>query len=175
MIKIMKTWAKILSPIIGLPIFILHLWRTTSRSKSKYLSRKHASLAQYQEVMDWVKTQNLPLDTAREIPLPPHLAQITQKGTILVLHTGDSRHCILMKTWIFSSRENFWGTLYCDESLSERDFLPYQSDKGQWISFQGKYICVDEKGVEDYGLNFWELYVSKCHNEQLFEVYYTLN
>ncbi|HBB30905.1 MAG TPA: hypothetical protein DDZ80_27870 [Cyanobacteria bacterium UBA8803] len=97
----MKTWAEILSPIIGLPTLILHLWRTTSRSKSEYLSRKHASLAQYQEVMDWVKTQNLLLDTAQEIPLPPHLAQITQRGTVLVLHGADSRYCILMKTWIF--------------------------------------------------------------------------
>jgi hypothetical protein len=79
-----------------------------------------------------------------------------------------------MKTWIFH-RENFLGTLYCDQPLSERDFQPYQTDKAQWISIKGKYNCVDEKGVEDYGSNFRELYVSKCHSEQLFEVSYTLN
>jgi len=107
--------------------------------------------------------------------LPQRLAHITQRGSVFVLHTADDRYCILMKTWIFSGRENFRGTFYCDEPLSENDFRNYPYENKNCIRIEGKYNCIDKNGKEDYGSNFKELYVSQNHNDQLFEVYYTLN
>jgi hypothetical protein len=137
--------------------------------------QRFASLKTYRIVLDWVKKQNLPLDTARELKLPFYLAGITRRGTVYALHTDDDRYCILMKTWISPGRENFYGTFYCDEPLSKRDILPYRTYDCDCIRIQGKYICLDRKGEEDYGPNFQELYVDKRHNDQLFEVQYTLN
>ncbi|MEQ8467428.1 hypothetical protein [Coleofasciculus sp. E1-EBD-02] len=173
--RIINGLAEMLSPIVGLPVLIFHIWQSTSRSRGEYQSRNRASLNQYQEVLDWVKTQNLLLDTACELPLPQNLVHITQRGSVFVLHTADDRYCILMKTWIFSGRENFRGTFYCDEPLSENDFRNYPYENKNCIRIEGKYNCIDKNGKEDYGPNFKELYVSQNHNDQLFEVYYTLN
>ncbi|MUG96151.1 hypothetical protein F7734_28945 [Scytonema sp. UIC 10036] len=124
--------------------------------------------------MDWVRTQNLPLNFARELQLPFGLACITQRGTVHTLHTADGRYCILMKTAI-PFRENFSGTFYCDRPLSESDFCSYQTYDQPCISIAGQYTCLDIKGEEDYNNDFQELYVVKRHNEQLFEVEYTLD
>ncbi len=140
-----------------------------------YYIKRLASLKTYRVVLNWVKKQNLPLDTARELKLPFYLAGITSRGTVYALHTDDERYCILMKTWIFFGRKNFCGTFYCDEPLSESDFLPYKTYDQGCICIRGKYICLDRNGEEDYGLNFSELYVDKRHNDQLFEVNFMLN
>lgn len=138
-----------------------------------YQCRKPASLKKYKDVLDWVKTQNLPLDTAKEIQLPRHLAYITQKGTVHALHSADNRYFVLMKTYILWGRENFLGTLYSEQPLSSSDWVAGYD--AECIRIQGTYNCVDEKGVEDYTPNFKELYVSKRHNDCLFEVYFLLN
>ncbi len=143
---------------------LFSVWRCYDRIM--YERRKRVSLKKYQEVMDWVKKQNLPLDTARELKLPFYLAGITSRSTVYALHTDDERHCILMKTWISFGRENFYGTFYCDEPLAVGNEV---------ISIRGKYICRDRNGEEDYGPNFQALYITKRHNDQLFEVDYTLN
>jgi hypothetical protein len=110
-----------------------------------YYIKRFASLKTYRVMLDWVKKQNLPLDTARELKLPFYLAGITSRGTVYALHTDDARYCILMKTSIFLGRENFCGTLYCDRPLAIANEI---------ISIQGKYICRDRNGEEDYGPNF---------------------
>ncbi|MEQ8971461.1 MAG: hypothetical protein RIE73_13835 [Coleofasciculus sp. C1-SOL-03] len=128
----------------------------------KYEFRRRASLDKGQEVLAWVKTQNLPLDTVDDFQLPPHLVHITQRGSVQALHTADGRHCVLMKTDI-SWQENFIGTLYCDEPLSDSDFSHRR--RAECISIEGKYDgCYD----------FRELYVRKRHNDCLFEVHYLL-
>ncbi|KAF3884162.1 MULTISPECIES: hypothetical protein [Nostocales] len=140
-----------------------------------YRHRRRASVKKYQIVLDWVKARNRQQDTACELKLPHHLARITQRGTVFALHTADDRHCILLKTWIFPGRENFLGTFYCDQPLSHDDFLPYREYDMDCISIEGEYICLDLNGEEDYGPNFKRLYVTQQHNQQLFEVEYTLN
>ncbi len=140
-----------------------------------YYINRFASLKTYRVVLNWVKQQNLPLDTARELKLPFHLAGITRRGTVYALHTADARYCILMKTWISPGRENFYGTFYCNEPLSDRDFLTDKTDDQDCICIEEKYICINRNGQEDYGVNFRELYVHKSHNDQLFEVHFLLN
>ncbi len=81
-----------------------------------YQLRKPASLKKYQDVLDWVKTQNLPLDTAKELPLPRHLAYITQRGTVHALHSADNRYFVLMKTYILYIVVSFCGSGYQQSS-----------------------------------------------------------
>ena len=162
---LVKKIALVLFYVISCPWTIAH-----------YIKR-FASLKTYRVMLDWVKQQNLPLDTALELKLPFHLAGITWRGTVYALHTYDERYCILMKTWISPGRENFYGTFYCDRPLSDSDFIPYRIyDKDYiYIRIRGTYICLDRNGKKDYDFNFKELYVDKRHNEQLFEVRFLLN
>jgi hypothetical protein len=137
--------------------------------------RKIVALRKYQNVLNWVKNQNLPLDFACELRLPRYLACLSQRGTVYALHTEDDRYCILLKTSIYLGRENFYGIFYCDHPLTENDFLPDQTYDRPGISIEGNYNCLDIHGDEDYGSNFRELYVVYEHSNQLFEVDYTLN
>lgn len=82
---------------------------TALKCTSTCTERKH------KDVIDWVKTQNIPLDTAKELQLPRHLAYTTQRGTVHALHSADNRYFVLMKTYILWGRENFFGTLYSEQ------------------------------------------------------------
>ncbi len=109
-----------------------------------YERRKQVSLKKYQEVMDWVKKQNLPLDTARELKLPFYLAGITHGGKVSALHTDDARHYILMKTWISPGGKNFYATFYCDQPLA----------------------------IDNDQITIGTLHIYQRYNDQLFEVDY---
>ncbi|HBB35294.1 MAG TPA: hypothetical protein DC064_26750 [Cyanobacteria bacterium UBA9273] len=95
-----------------------------------YERRKQVSLKKYQEVMDWVKKQNLPLDSARELKLPFYLAGITHRGKVSALHTDDARHYILMKTWISPGGKNFYATFYEEK---ETGFTGEEKVSGTWV------------------------------------------
>ncbi len=60
----------------------------------RYLCRQRTALIKYQGILNWVKTQNLPLDTSEALKLPDNLLGITHDDLVQVLHSSDDRHYI---------------------------------------------------------------------------------
>ncbi len=117
--------------IVSRGVMGVFLWLVHDIIKLK--RQKRPSLKECQTVLDWITTQNLPLDTTHEFQLPPHLANITTNGKVQVLHTTDNYNCLLLKTYI---GDNFEGIFYCHPPLSER--VTVIEDKAV-IYIEGKY------------------------------------
>ena len=142
----------------------------------RYKFRKRLSLDECQRVMDWVMTQYIPRDSACELLLPPHLAEIIPplpddlaeiipQDIVEVLRTRDNRYCVLVKTYI-GWKDNFEGTFYCNKPLSEDELIKIDLDR-VYIHIKGQYYPT-------YYLH--HLYVRKSYDDnRRFEVYFDLH
>jgi hypothetical protein len=119
--------------IVSRGVMGVFLWLVHDIIKLK--RQKRPSLKECQTVLDWITTQNLPLDMTHEFQLPPHLANITTNGKIQVIHKTDDRYCLLLKTYI-GGKDNFEGIFYCHPPVSEK--VAVIEDKTV-IYIEGKY------------------------------------
>ena len=115
---------------------------------------------EHNAILIWVAAQHLLPGTACELVLPPEWAHASHNGIIQAARTTDGRHCILMNQRV-GWKENFDGLFYCEEPLHSNEI----SESLTAIP----YISLSGLGI------FEELYITKRHNDQLFEVYFDLN
>ncbi len=150
------------SSLVIRTIFDGLLWLINDSIQFKY--RKRVSLDECKKVINWVKEQNIPADTACKLQLPPHLAGIAKENVVRAMHTRDGRYCILLKTYI-GYKHNFEGIFYSDSPLPESEIA---------LSCYGKN-CIYIQGKDSWQYDFYELYVRNELADGRWEVYYNLN
>ncbi len=125
-------------------------------------------------ILDWAKNQNIPSNTALELELPKRFRYLSQRGTVLALHTADGRYCILIKTLIHW-KYNYNSIFYSDTPLSQKDACYYNVPWTECVSIKGDYqhFDINKKLYDEPG--FKEMYVTKYHREQLLEVRFDLS
>ncbi|WYL93188.1 MAG: hypothetical protein HEQ35_04345 [Gloeotrichia echinulata IR180] len=138
-------------------------WINTLILKIGYNFKKRAALAKYQEIIDFAKTQNLPLDTTKNLKLPPHLVDISHDGSVKIFHTSDGRHYIvIIIQYSVTTTVKFQGILAGDAALTPRE---WSKIPGAPINMLGEY----QKPYEVTG-PFTNLYITRRYNDCLFEV-----
>jgi hypothetical protein len=136
----------------------------------KYFYKKRVALAKYQEILDWVKTQNLPLDTSQALKLPDHLANISHDGLVQVLHTSENTYCVaIMIKYTTGATQRVKGIFASDIPLNPR-YLTKIPDICHRINMLGEY----QKPYK-VAWAFTNLEVDKQYNDCLFEVHRQLN
>jgi hypothetical protein len=112
-------------------------------------------------VLDWVAKQDVPPGKARELPLPPELADRSCEGKVHVARLGDGRLCVLLKTSI-GWKDNFEGVFSCDGPLRPDEIARHADG-------QPPFICLAGYGI------FQELYLRSARLERTMPVYFDLN
>ncbi|MBD2295937.1 hypothetical protein H6G06_21275 [Anabaena sphaerica FACHB-251] len=139
----------------------------------KYCFRKRAALTKSQEILDWVKTQNIPLDTSEALKLPDHLLGITHDDLVQVLHTSEDRYYIAIminySSGITGTTHKVKGIFVCDAPLAPR-YLTKIPNVCHRINILGEY----QKPYK-VAWAFTNLEVEKQYNDCLFAVYRQLN
>ncbi len=81
-----------------------------------------SALIKYQEIINWVKTQNLPLDTSEALKLPDHLLGITHDDLVQVLYSSDDRYYVVIMIKYHNSgiASRVKGIFACDAPLEPR-------------------------------------------------------
>ncbi|MBK1987483.1 hypothetical protein A0J48_008025 [Sphaerospermopsis aphanizomenoides BCCUSP55] len=134
----------------------------------KYFFQRQAALKKHQEILNWVKTQNLPLDTSAGLQLPDHLLGITHDNLVKVLHSGDDKYYVAI---IINHSLNITGTTYkarglfvCDSPLNNK-YLSKIPGVCHRINILGEY-------QKHYPLAWaFNLEVEHKYNDSLFAVY----
>lgn len=159
----MNIFKRIFSTALLISIQLIY-WINTLIWKIGYNFKKRAALAKYQEIIDFAKTQNLPLDSTKSLKLPTHLVGISHDGTVKIFHTSDGRHCIvIIIQYSVTTTVNFQGILACDAPLTPRE---WSQIPGAPINMLGEY----QKPYEVAG-PFTNLYITRRYNDCLFEVH----
>jgi hypothetical protein len=139
----------------------------------KYCFRKRAALTKYQEILDWVKTQNIPLDTSEALKLPDHLLGITHDDLVQVLHTSEDRYYVAIminySSGITGTTNRVKGIFACDVPLKPR-YLTKIPNICYRINILGEY----QKPYKA-AWAFTNLEVDKQYNDCLFAVHRQLN
>jgi hypothetical protein len=136
----------------------------------KYFYQKCVALAKYQEILHWVKTQNIPLDTSQALKLPDHLANISHDGLVQVLHTSEDTYCVtIMIKYTTGATQRVKGIFTCDVPLNPR-YLTKIPDICHRINMLGEY----QKPYK-VAWAFTNLEVNKQYKDCLFEVHRQLN
>jgi hypothetical protein len=96
-------------------------WIINSIVNVKYLCQKRQALAKHQEILDWVKTQNIPLDSSEALKLPDYLANISYDGLVQALHTSeDTYYVAIMIKYTSDATQRVKGIFACDFPLTAR-------------------------------------------------------
>jgi hypothetical protein len=132
----------------------------------KYFYQKRVALAKYQEILNWVKTQNLPLDTSQALKLPDHLANISHDGLVQVLHTSEDTYCVaIMIKYTTGATQRVKGIFAGDIPLTPK-YLTKIPDICHRINILGEY----QKPYK-VAWAFTNLEVDKQYNDCLFAVH----
>jgi hypothetical protein len=139
----------------------------------KYFFQKRAALKKHQEILNWVKTQELPLDTSADLKLPDHLLGITHNDLIQVLHSADDKYYVAI---IINHGLDRTGTTYkarglfvCDVPLSSQRLTKIPGVVNR-INILGEY----QKPYQ-FAWAFTNLEVEHKYNDCLFAVYRQFN
>jgi hypothetical protein len=136
----------------------------------KYFYQKRVALAKYQEILDYVKTQNIPLDTSQSLKLPDHLVNISHDGLVQVLHTSEDTYCVtIMIKYTTGATQRVEGIFTCDIPLTPR-YLMKIPDICHRINMLGEY----QKPYK-VAWAFTNLEVDKQYNDCLFAVHRQLS
>jgi len=136
----------------------------------KYFYQKRLALAKYQEILDYVKTQNIPLDTSQSLKLPDHLVNISHDGLVQVLHTSEDTYCVaIMIKYTTGATQRVEGIFTCDIPLTPR-YLMKIPDICHRINMLGEY----QKPYK-VAWAFTNLEVDKQYNDCLFAVHRQLS
>ena len=136
----------------------------------KYFYQKRLALAKYQEILDWVKTQNIPLDTSQALKLPDHLVNISHDGLVQVMHTSEDTYCVaIMIKYTTGATQRVKGIFASDIPLNPR-YLTKIPDICHRINILGEY----QKPYK-VAWAFTNLEVDKQYNDCLFEVHRQLS
>ena len=136
----------------------------------KYFYQKRLALAKYQEILNWVKTQNIPLDTSQSLKLPDHLVNISHDGLVQVLHTSEDKYCVaIMIKYTITTTQQVKGIFTCDFPLTPR-YLTKIPDICHQINMLGEY----QKPYK-VAWAFTNLEVDKQYNDCLFAVHRQLS
>ncbi|MEA5554501.1 hypothetical protein VB713_26565 [Anabaena cylindrica UHCC 0172] len=153
-------------------LYIIY-WISNFFVELKYCFRKRAALAKYQQILDWVKTQNIALDTSEDLKLPDHLLGITHNDLVQALHTLEDRYYVAMMinyssvmTGIGTTR-TIKGILACDVPLQSR-YLTKISNFRHRINILGEAVCPNQHKA---AWAFTNLEVDKRYNDCLFAVH----
>jgi hypothetical protein len=134
--------------------------------KIKYCFRKRVALAKYQEILDYVKTQNIPLDSSEALKLPDHLVNISHDGLVQVLHTSEDTYCVaIMIKYTTGATQRVKGIFASDMPLTPK-YLTKIPDICHRINILGEY----QKPYK-VAWAFTNLEVDKQYNDCLFEVH----
>ena len=132
----------------------------------KYFYQKRVALVKYQEILDYVKTQNIPLDSSEALQLPNHLVNISHDGLVQVLHTSEDIYCVaIMIKYTTGSTQRFKCIFASDIPLNPR-YLTKIPDICHRINILGEY----QKPYK-VAWAFTNLEVDKQYNDCLFEVH----
>ncbi|MFN6572216.1 hypothetical protein [Dendronalium sp. ChiSLP03b] len=153
---------RILSFLLIIPLWLVIIPSDLFR-KAWYSYRRYLAIKKVPKILDWIKTQNLPLDTADGFELPYYLSRIDVLGFVEALHTSNDCYCIIIKLRV-GLRTDFQGILYCDSPLSSQDFGKGYDDC-DCIHIPGRYSS-------EYRYSFKNLVIIKRYNNHLFEVNY---
>ncbi|MFN7413497.1 MAG: hypothetical protein ACK5RT_06245 [Dolichospermum sp.] len=160
---------RIFSGFIFLSVQVVY-WIISSILEIKYFYQKRLALAKYQEILDYVKTQNIPLDTSQSLKLPDHLVNISHDGLVQVLHTSEDTYCVaIMIKYITGATQRVEGIFTCDFPLTPR-YLTKIPDICHRIHMLGEY----QKPYK-VAWAFTNLEVDKQYNDCLFAVRCHLN
>ncbi len=136
----------------------------------KYFYKKRLALAKHQEILNWVKTQNLPLDTSQALKLPDHLVNISHDGLVQVLHTSEDNYCVgIMIKYTTDATQRVKGIFACDFPLTPR-YLTKIPDICHRINMLGEY----QKPYK-VAWAFTNLEVDKQYKDCLFAVHRQLS
>lgn len=135
----------------------------------KYFFQKRAAFKKHQEIINWVKTQNLPLDTSADLKLPDNLLGITHDNLVKVLHSADDKYYVAI---IINHSLNITGTIYkarglfvCDSPLNNQ-YLTKIPGVCHRINILGEY-----QKPYPVAWAFTNLEVEHKYNNYLFAVY----
>lgn len=135
----------------------------------KYFFQKRAALKKHQEIITWVKTQNLPLDTSADFKLPTRLLGITHNDLVQVLHSADDKYYVAI---IINHSLSIIGTTYtarglfvCDSPLNNK-YLTKIPGVCHKINILGEY-----QNPYPVAWAFTNLEVEHKYNDYLFAVY----
>ncbi|OBQ10381.1 hypothetical protein [Anabaena sp. AL09] len=160
---------RIFSGFILLSVQVVY-WIISSILEIKYFYQKRLALAKYQEILDYVKTQNIPLDTSQSLKLPDHLVNISHDGLVQVLHTSEDTYCVaIMIKYIPGATQRVEGIFTCDFPLTPR-YLTKIPDICHRINMLGEY----QKPYK-VAWAFTNLEVDKQYNDCLFAVHRQLS
>ncbi|MTJ11647.1 hypothetical protein FJR11_03340 [Anabaena sp. UHCC 0187] len=156
---------RIFSGFILLSVQVVY-WIFSSILEIKYFYKKRVALAKYQEILDYVKTQNIPLDTSQALKLPDHLVNISHDGLVQVLHTSEDTYCVaIMIKYTTGATQRVKGIFASDIPLTSR-YLTKIPDICHRINILGEY----QKPYK-VAWAFTNLEVDKQYNDCLFEVH----
>ncbi len=156
---------RIFSGFILLSVQVVY-WIFSSILEIKYFYQKRIALAKYQEILDWVKTQNIPLDSSEALKLPDHLVNISHDGLVQVLHTSEDIYCVaIMIKYTTGATQRVKGIFASDIPLNPR-YLTKIPDICHRINILGEY----QKPYK-VAWAFTNLEVDKQYNDCLFEVH----
>jgi hypothetical protein len=156
----------------GFVLLIVYLpyWIITSIVNVKYFYQKRTALAKHQEILHWVKTQNIPLDTSQALKLPDHLVNISHDGLVQVLHTSEDTYCVaIMIKYDTGATQRVKGIFAADFPLTAR-YLTKIPDICHRINILGEY----QKPYKA-AWAFTNLEVDKQYNDCLFAVHRQLS
>ncbi len=160
---------RIFSGFILLSVQVVY-WIFNSILEIKYFYQKRVALAKYQEILNWVKTQNLPFDTSQALKLPDHLVNISHDGLVQVLHTSEDTYCIaIMIKYDTDAAQRVKGIFAADFPLDPR-YLTKIPDICHQINMLGEY----QKPYK-VAWAFTNLEVDKQYNDCLFAVHRQLS
>ena len=160
---------RIFSGFIFLSVQVVY-WIISSILEIKYFYQKRLALAKYQEILDYVKTQNIPLDTSQSLKLPDHLVNISHDELVQVLHTSEDTYCVaIMIKYTTGAAQRVEGIFTCDIPLTPR-YLMKIPDICHRINMLGEY----QKPYK-VAWAFTNLEVDKQYNDCLFAVHCHLN
>ncbi len=132
----------------------------------KYFYQKRVALVKYQEILDYVKTQNIPLDSSEALQLPNHLVNISHDGLVQVLHTSEYAYCVvIMIKSTTTTTQRVQGIFAGDVPLAPRH-LTKITDICHRINMLGEY----QKPYK-IAWAFTNLEVDKQYNDCLFAVH----
>ncbi|MTJ52253.1 hypothetical protein FJR38_06010 [Anabaena sp. UHCC 0253] len=158
---------RIFSGFVLLSVQVVY-WIISSIVDIKYFYQKRLALAKSQEILDWVKTQNIPLDTSESLKLPDHIVNISHDGLVQVLHTSEDSYCvaiIIQYKYTTGATRRAKGIFVCDFPLNHR-YLTKIPDICHRINILGEY----QKPYK-VAWAFTNLEVEKQYNDCLFAVY----
>ncbi|MEA5579241.1 hypothetical protein [Anabaena sp. UHCC 0451] len=163
---------RILTGLVLKSLYVIY-WITHLFVEIKYFFRKRAALTKSQEILDWVKTQNLPLDTSETLKLPDHLLGITHDDLVQVLHTSEDRYYVAIminySSGITGTTHRVKGIFVCDAPLTPR-YLTKIPNVCHRINILGEY----QKPYKA-AWAFTNIEVLKQYNDCLFAVHRQLN